>query len=248
MKYFCISDVHGFYNEMLRALTKAGFDVNNPNHVLVHCGDALDRGSQPEEVLDFFMNKVPSDRRILVRGNHEDLMENAIARGVFGMHDFHNGTAQTAFKLTGTLNETEALFEMSRHELYNRYIRECLPYYETKNAVFVHGWVPCEVVYPYKLDENWREGDWKGARWINGMEAWSKGIRVPDKTVLCGHWHASWGHSHLHGDGAEFPNNYMGLKAHFSPFIDDNIVALDACTALSHKVNCYVFEDKPLED
>ena len=164
------------------------------------------------------------------------------------MHDFHNGTAQTIFKLVGTINETEALLDMSHHKLYNSYIRECMPYYETKNAVFVHGWVPCEVIYPYKLDEDWREGDWKGARWINGMEAWSKGIRVPGKTVFCGHWHTSWGHSHLHGDGEEFPDKYKGTKAHFSPFVDDGIVALDACTVFSHKVNCYVFEDEPLED
>ena len=33
MKYFVISDVHGFYNEMKNALDEAGFEPNNENHI-----------------------------------------------------------------------------------------------------------------------------------------------------------------------------------------------------------------------
>lgn len=41
MKIFCISDVHSFFNEMIKALDEAGFDKNNSNHLLVVCGDLL---------------------------------------------------------------------------------------------------------------------------------------------------------------------------------------------------------------
>lgn len=40
-KYFCVADVHGFYNEMMSALNNAGYDKNNPNHVFCSCGDLL---------------------------------------------------------------------------------------------------------------------------------------------------------------------------------------------------------------
>ena len=41
---YCVSDVHSFYDELMTALTKAGFDINNEEHIFVSCGDLLDRG------------------------------------------------------------------------------------------------------------------------------------------------------------------------------------------------------------
>ena len=80
------------------------------------------------------------------------------------------------------------------------------------------------------------------------MEAWHQGVKVDGKTIVCGHWHASFGHSKFHGDGVEFPNerstNPEHRRANFDPFVDDGIIALDACTAYSHKVNCVVLEDE----
>ena len=81
---------------------------------------------------------------------------------------------------------------------------------------------------------------WKDATWINGMEAWDNGVKEYGKTIWCGHWHTSWGHAKLHHYGVEWPED--GGKAHFSPFKDEGIVAMDACTAYSHKVNCEVIE------
>lgn len=67
------------------------------------------------------------------------------------------------------------------------------------------------------------------------------------KTVVCGHWHTSYGHSKLHSDGVEFPNKYSANPEHryanFDPFVDNGIIALDGCTALTDKVNCVVLED-----
>lgn len=40
-KFFVVSDVHGFYDEMIEALNKAGFDKNNKDHVFISCGDLL---------------------------------------------------------------------------------------------------------------------------------------------------------------------------------------------------------------
>jgi hypothetical protein len=64
------------------------------------------------------------------------------------------------------------------------------------------------------------------------------GVRIPDKTVVCGHWHASYGHAIIEGRCNEF-----GEGADFSPFFGDGIIAIDACTKVSGKVNCLVLED-----
>lgn len=91
-KYFIVTDIHSFYDEMIKALNTAGFDINNPEHIFVSLGDLLDRGEKPLQCLQF-VNNLPDDRKILIRGNHEDLIEAAIARKDFKSNDYSNGTA-----------------------------------------------------------------------------------------------------------------------------------------------------------
>lgn len=87
-------------------------------------------------------------------------------------------------------------------------------YYETENYIFVHGWIPCvsipfarqkgRFIYKYMYNENWpkaNELEWNKARWINGMEAAHSGVIEPNKTIVCGHWHCSFGHSNYEGKG-----------------------------------------------
>lgn len=250
MKYFVVADVHGFYNEMKSALDAAGFDTANPNHILVSLGDVFDRGDQPHEVLQFLMS-LPQERRILIRGNHEDLMEDAISRGYFLSHDRTNGTRATALALTGAKNDWDALIKMRTQPLYNAYIRSCINYYETDKYIFVHGWIPHNVevkgvTVTYKRHDyvaRWRDADkyrWEMARWYNGMESWADGVREPNKTIVCGHWHTSWARCHIN---RTLSNEWTDNPAAFAPWCADGIAALDACTAHSHIVNCYVIED-----
>ena len=58
------------------------------------------------------------------------------------------------------------------------------------------------------------------------------------KTIVCGHWHCSFGHCHYKGDGGEFDHS-----PNFNPYYDEGIIALDACTSTSGKVNCIVIEE-----
>lgn len=237
-KLFVASDIHGYFNQWQAALRDAGWEEDNENHVLMVLGDLLDRGPQPLECLKF-VNNLPATRKILVRGNHEDLMEEAIARHEFRLHDWQNGTVTTAFALTRGKNEIDVLDAMRRHEAYNTYVASLVDFYENNNYIFCHGWIPS--------GEDWRKGDWKAARWTNGMDAWAQGIRVPGKTVVCGHWHTSWGHCHLHHEGPEWDNKFSTNPAHrhacFAPFMDEGILAIDACTAASGKVNVVVLEE-----
>lgn len=80
------------------------------------------------------------------------------------------------------------------------------------------------------------ETAWKKARWYNGMMA-AKTARA-NKTVVCGHWHASFGHSNFEHKGAEF-----GEDADFTPYYGKGVIAIDACTAHTGFVNCLVIDD-----
>lgn len=93
-RYFITSDLHGFYDEFMEALNRAGFDIADPEHALIVCGDIFDRGKKPLEIYDF-LRSLPKERRILIRGNHEGLLRNLVARGYPESFDFHNGTYDT---------------------------------------------------------------------------------------------------------------------------------------------------------
>lgn len=243
MKYFIVTDIHGFYNEMIDSLKECGFDSKNPNHTFVSLGDLLDRGDQPLECLNF-VNSL--ERKILIRGNHEDLMEEALARGEFLMHDIHNGTFATAVLLSNSTQLFDIIDKMEHNKPYNDYIASTVDYAEVGRVVFVHGWIPANQKFSggYTYLPNWRDAShtaWKAARWYNGMDLWSQGVYDPDRTILCGHWHCSYGHAKFEKDRVEFAHNDNEIED-FSPFCGTGIIALDTCTAYTHDVNCVVYD------
>ena len=95
-KFFVTSDIHSYYTELTTALKDAGFDENNEEHWLVVCGDCFDRGPDSAKVWRYLKN-LP--RKILVKGNHEQLILDCCERVYPGAHDISNGTAQTIFHL-----------------------------------------------------------------------------------------------------------------------------------------------------
>lgn len=118
-----------------------------------------------------------------------------------------------------------------------------LDYYETRRYVFTHGWVPCIQTAngAYRLYPDWRGAGkkaWKQARWINGMDA-AQTAAVPGKTVVCGHCPASYGHATMEKKGS-----MLGSDADFSPYYGTGVIAVDACTAISGRINVLVFEDE----
>ena len=261
MKYFVVADVHGFYDEMKAALDAAGFDETNPNHTLVSCGDAIDRGPRPNEVIKYFVN-LP--RKILIRGNHEDLMADLLA-SPYGPqpNDYSNGTWGSVVELASkhhkvnhgtkisktlaTYMEWDEVRKYARAEkTYRQYESLLVNYFETEHYIFVHGWIPSyskrdlnggKWFTRYQYMDNWRNAgpiEWDRARWSSGIDCTVQEIFESGKRIVCGHWHAAAWHT-----------VYEGAK----PFTDhsiyqnENVVALDTCTAISKKVNVFVMED-----
>lgn len=252
-RFFVTSDVHSFFDELMTALIEKGFDKDNKDHILCVCGDLFDRGTQPRQLFEFVQELQTQDRLIYVAGNHESLLFDCmheIACGrVPSQHHFHNKTVETICRICGQ-SEWIVYDPTWRDKICEAmqpaldFISDnCIDYAEIGDFVLVHGWIPC-----YQGLDDFRDAsneDWERARWNNGMEMWKNPrCRVEGKTVICGHWHCSWGWSHIRQERKEWPNkSRKDWKESFSPFIDDGIIAIDACTAYSGLCNVIVIEE-----
>ena len=238
MKIYVTADTHGFYSILRNALTEAGFFAETAPHKLVVLGDLLDRGAEALEMQDFILKLMEEDRVILVRGNHEDLFAEMVTEdeGLPYSHHVMNGTFDTALQLTGFDLEMACTrnldFAKAARETpyYKTIIPATVDYYETKNYIFTHGWIPCiQERDGYSYESDWRSAqgpEWESARWYNGMDAAQTANE--EKTILCGHWHCSYGHAVYEHKGSEF-----GPDADFTPYYGPGVIALDACTAHS---------------
>ena len=249
MKYYITADVHGFFTEFHRKLEEAGYFGDPDAHRLILLGDLFDRGEEALELQRFILELLEQDAVILIRGNHEDLFEELVLAdgGLPLRHHRSNGTYDTALQLTGYDRELAAAhcFDFAAAARCTPYYRQILPamadYYETGHYIFVHGWIPCTPDRSGRFTprSDWREAspeDWRQARWINGMDAAQSGME--EKTILCGHWHCSYGHAVYEKKGSQF-----GMDADFSPYYGPGVIALDACTAYSGQMNLLVLED-----
>ena len=119
----------------------------------------------------------------------------------------------------------------------NKYLNSLVDYYELEDNIFCHGWIPRDNDDIYGCWKDAPKRAWESARWDNGMSKWKHGKILEGKTIYCGHFHTSWGHCYIDRKCNEF-----GEDADFSPFIKEGIVAIDACTAYSHRVNVVTLE------
>lgn len=264
MNLYVVTDVHGFYSLLRKALEEAGFFEDQGEKKVVVCGDLMDRGRETLQMQEFMMDLLAKDMLIFIRGNHEDLMECMLCDVEENLWDFalgtsyhiHNGTWDTALALA-QMTQDDAISYSSKFVAKVRsssFMRRLIPasvnYYETEHYIFVHGWIPAKTggmapwayrASHYEYFPEWREAcdeAWRIARWQNGMElAKVHGVLEPGKTIVCGHYHVSWAHS-KEGRGTEY-----GKDAVFTPYSSEGILALDACTAHSGMINCVVIKD-----
>lgn len=231
MKYFITSDVHGFYTPLKKALHAARF--NAKEDTLVSLGDNFDRGNQAWEVYQL-LTRLP--HVILVRGNHEDLFCDMVFSQAIYSHDKTNGTADT-------------LRQISRHyfpEDWTDYYYDLSCIYETeffrwmtdiriwKNEVVFGDYVCTHATRPNRDFLTWKE-----ARWANPYTN-----RVPGKILVAGHWYAFLGRAYESGVSPE--DKYIpdvDKDDLSSPYVDKDLIMIDACTPLSGQVNVIVYDD-----
>ena len=254
MKIFAVSDIHGYFDEFKQALDEAGFEDNNPNHLLVTCGDHFDRGMQPLEVMNYLMNL---NNVVMIRGNHEEMFEHLCEKRNPQSYDYSNGTMPTIMLLANNIHNADMIYDSalrSTAEFRNKMVN----YFETKNYIFVHGWIPCKplknnhfynlAASDFRFNPKWREStneQWKQACWCNGIDMAHFGLIEPNKTIVCGHWHCSYGHFI---SDKTFKVGEFDESAIWDPYYAEGLIAIDRCTAHTGKVNVLVLEDDLLEE
>lgn len=256
-RYFVVSDIHSFYEEFISAINEQGFDQNDSSHIVVICGDAFDRGDSSVKLFEWMKIMKNQDRLVYIRGNHEDLLEKLIQdirkQRNIDRHHISNGSVKTIAEFCNC-SMFDIIFNSFNHEFFDTRISQLMEfinntsvdYFEIGNTLFVHGWVPitADVDKTMIVHENFRDGSWKEARWENGMELFHSGITLPCKTIVCGHWHASFGWSNYARKCSEWDSDAI-----FTPYIEydeklnSTIVAIDGCTVFTRSVNCVVFNE-----
>ena len=114
---YCISDIHGCYNEFMELLEKIQFDpVNDTIYIL---GDVVDRGKRPVDCLKFVID---AKNIVLINGNHELMMLEYFDKTSKGWNTL--GNAETKGQLS-KLHESERgeILSYTRKSLYFKVIR-----------------------------------------------------------------------------------------------------------------------------
>lgn len=234
MKFFVVSDIHGYYDEMKMALDEAGFDPNNENSWLIVLGDCCDRGPDPIGVINY-LQSLP--RKIIIRGNHEQLIMEAINRQYPMRHDWHNGTAQTIIDLAPEAQTFDEACGVA-YEKIKDFVGSMVNYVELKNHILVHSWIPLKNDGCFNSDwRNATQEEWNNAMWGNPFKLAKQGFNQTGKIIVFGHWHCSAGWAEKEGC-KEF-----GDDAKFDPYYGNGHIGIDSCCAYTHKINVLKIED-----
>ena len=238
-KLFVVSDVHGHYTALMNTLDVVGFDKHNPNHIFVSCGDLFDRGKENHLVFDY-VNDL--QHKLLLKGNHEDMLCQVLKRGSVLIENIWNGIDITVSQLLGEdAVDINGHFDISAHEEkineIMSLINSMLDYFETEKYIFVHGWLPIVVNerHPY-IKQDWRNSsssEWEEARLLEWQQLYDAGAVIGGKTIVCGHRPARLGYMF---DSFREPDCSK-------PFYGSGIIAIDAGTVRSGSVNVLVVED-----
>jgi serine/threonine protein phosphatase 1 len=258
MKLFVTSDIHSYYEPFISALNKAGFDKDNQEHWLIVCGDCFDRGPDSVKLLHFLMQL---ERKVLIKGNHDLLLDALCQRGYLNAYDKGNGTFRTVVDIGGSALAED--FQTCCGITWNKlaaYRDILVNYFETESYIFVHSWIPMITHFEhgtskpwwsagktFEYDPDWRKASttaWEESMWGNPFSRAFEGLNKTGKTIVFGHWHCSHGHSVKSVKTDTWVSEFED-DAIWEPYIDEEhkIIGVDRCTAHTNEVNVLVLED-----
>ena len=208
MKYFCVSDIHGHYDVLIKCLEESGWDPDNMGHKLVLIGDIVDRGPQNVEVLEFVHKMTKENKAIFIMGNHDifllDFFKGDFIKTLFNFT--HNGHKETIEQLLGRPFKNDANLKLIQKELLDKYhhifemLQEAPYYYEVDKYIFVHGAVDATLM------------DWRNTTVTN--MTWGDQSKLPPvkgRTIVCGH---------KQNVSLRVPNSYKDYLKHPDTFPD----------------------------
>lgn len=204
-KIFAMSDLHGCYREFMAMLDKLPIDFKEDK--LVICGDIIDRGPDSKRLIDQLIKMEREhglDHVVVVYGNHEDLMCDALLYGGRKYDSFDlwytQGGRETAHSylppeylkpnLTEEQKYEKALF--SAKDLVDQdhlvWLASLPRYHVDGDYVFVHGGLKPDIPLEDQKEQDliWirdefirSQSDFEGKKIIFGHTADSEGYYDP---------------------------------------------------------------------
>ena len=99
-----VSDVHGFYDVLIKDLEKANYNEEDTNMLLIDCGDFFDRGEQAVEVYKYYKRLTDEGKAIILRGNHTTMLIDFLKGEDCSFNFAHNGLNRTLDSFLGDTN------------------------------------------------------------------------------------------------------------------------------------------------
>lgn len=167
-----IGDIHGCL-ESLVALWKKLEPYKDVLHVFI--GDYIDRGPKSKQVVDFLLEEQKNRQCIFLRGNHEQMLLDAMNEG-FTHNWIYNGgdTTLESYNVNGDIKKLP--------ENHIEFYKSTRLYYETDDYFFVHAGVP-----PHQTIEKSKEDPRSEHFFLWGREHLNAFETPWEKTVVFGH-------------------------------------------------------------
>lgn len=254
MRLFIFSDAHGDYKALMKGLKEAGYKKENPNHLLISCGDNFGRATSGEknegsyQIYKYLRSKTHINKPVVIRGNHCSILLHMIERRDFSGSDYINGELKTLGSFAG-LTEDETFFgpdyafdRVDKLKVAD-WIRSLPWYFETQDMIFTHGWIPWnEEELPEKL-EDIPEEEWDSFSWCNSIDQYKKFIKSYPigykKWIIIGHFGAWIFRKEIFNDGKDIDDFWVDEK--------HKVAVIDQTTVRSHKIKIFIAEDNLLE-
>ncbi len=234
-KYFVISDIHGYYNEMITALNKNGYDSKNEKHHLIVIGDMFDRGAQSKEVLEYLYKLNKEQKASVILGNHDnfliELLDGEYFKAIFNIR--HNGTGKTITSLLGIENTRVSELEDVRKQIISKYpylynwLKSLPLYLEISDYIFVHGGIDGS-------NSDWKQKPAKEFFWSR-----QKSLEpVKGKTMVVGHSRVAT----IRYPKANYKSLFISNPEAFNILYDNDKIFIDAFVEISKTINVLVIE------
>jgi serine/threonine protein phosphatase 1 len=165
-RILAFGDVHGCHRALLRLL---GLLAVTAADTLVFLGDVVDRGPSSRQVVECLLSLRERSKLVLIMGNHEEMMRDAISgRGLYNAW-LDAGGRQTMESYGGSIDNIPPA--------HLRFLLSAQPFWETDTEIFVHANLEHGVSLANQTSEFLR---WKH---LSGSERPYR----PGKRVICGH-------------------------------------------------------------
>ena len=161
-----IGDVHGCYRALVTLL---GMLTISAADTVIFLGDLVDRGPESKQVVSRALSLRNTCKVVLITGNHEEMMRNAISgQGLFNAW-LEVGGQETLDSYGGSIENIPPD--------HIRFLVSSTPFYETESEIFVHACLEADVSLPNQTSDYLR---WKH---LGGSEQ----PHVSGTRIICGH-------------------------------------------------------------